>query len=300
MRKIEVGSQEWLEIRKNYITATDLPVIMGISPWKSPQELYEEKIGECPPAPSNAWMDRGIELEPEARHIFETRFATLVDPQWVVSPEIEWAAASLDGWDGGNTLVEIKCPGKKNHDIAKKGEIPNYYYPQIQWQMMVTMQQKAWYVSYRPEDINHFVAMPVKRDQAYIDEMIEKAAEFYESIKHKTPLGWKNLNSSSGAIMITDEECLVLEKELYQTLSRRREEDERIEFIKQQLIKSCNGQKGSGKYLTITPVERKGAVNYASIPQIKEMVETYGEEALAPFRKPSTTIWRVDQIHADL
>lgn len=292
MSKIEVGSPEWLELRKKYITATDLPVIMGVSKWKKIEELYVDKTTDSPPMITNAWMRRGIDLEPEARQIFENRFARLVDPQWVVSPEIEWAAASLDGWDGDETLVEIKCPGKKDHDGAKEGKIPAHYYPQIQWQMMVTMQKKAWYVSYRPEDINHFIAIPVERDQDYIDEMIEKAAEFYSCVKNRTPPQRKNSNTTQETVVLTDESSQVLEEELNQLLSRRKEDEERIEVIKQQLIKRCNGKKGQGQFLTLTPIEAKGTIQYDKIPQLQAV-------DLNSYRKPNIIRWRVDQIRAN-
>ena len=30
---VRQGSPEWLEARRTHITATDLPVLLGISPW---------------------------------------------------------------------------------------------------------------------------------------------------------------------------------------------------------------------------------------------------------------------------
>ncbi len=42
-------SNEWLELRKNKIGASDAPIIMKVSPWKTPYRLWEEKLGltEC-------------------------------------------------------------------------------------------------------------------------------------------------------------------------------------------------------------------------------------------------------------
>ena len=40
------GSQEWLDLRKTKITATDACVIMGESSWKTIIQLYEEKISQ--------------------------------------------------------------------------------------------------------------------------------------------------------------------------------------------------------------------------------------------------------------
>ena len=38
------GPPEWLEARRTHITATDIPVLLGISPWQCEQDLADEKL----------------------------------------------------------------------------------------------------------------------------------------------------------------------------------------------------------------------------------------------------------------
>ena len=38
------GTPEWLEFRRTMVMASDSPVIMGVSPWKTPLQLYHEKV----------------------------------------------------------------------------------------------------------------------------------------------------------------------------------------------------------------------------------------------------------------
>ena len=40
---IEQQSPEWFEWRKTGITASDMPIIMGVSPYKTPWQLWAEK-----------------------------------------------------------------------------------------------------------------------------------------------------------------------------------------------------------------------------------------------------------------
>ena len=42
---MEQKSEEWLDWRKKGIGSSDAPIIMGVSPWKTPFELWEEKTG---------------------------------------------------------------------------------------------------------------------------------------------------------------------------------------------------------------------------------------------------------------
>ena len=94
--KIEIGSKEWLEARRNLITATDAAPIMGLSPWKTALELYYEKINGRQTFQTVA-MKRGLELEPEARQLFEQLTGHFVSPEFIIHPKFSWMAATFDG-----------------------------------------------------------------------------------------------------------------------------------------------------------------------------------------------------------
>ena len=152
------NSPEWLEFRRDKIGASDAPVIMGVSPFKTPYQLYLDKV-ENMHQPQNSAMKRGHDLEAEARQAFEAMYETLymdkitVVPYVVQSDIYEWMIASLDGLDmGKGVMVEIKCPGQKDHDLAMSGKIPEHYIPQLQHQLFVTGLNKMFYFSYRKGD----------------------------------------------------------------------------------------------------------------------------------------------------
>ena len=58
------GSPEWLAARRQGITATDLPAILGISPYDSPYSLYWRKQGAIPDVPDCPRFALGRYLEP--------------------------------------------------------------------------------------------------------------------------------------------------------------------------------------------------------------------------------------------
>jgi putative phage-type endonuclease len=179
---VEQGSKEWHDLRKTKITATDACVIMQASPWKTKQQLYYEKTAVDYEVVTNERMQRGLELEPIAREAFIFETGTFVTPAVVVK---DWAMASLDGiTKDGSYIIEIKCPSPKYHEIALQGRVPDHYYPQLQHQMYVTDLQEAGYVSFDGED---FVCIKVKRDDAYIEKMVEEEKKFYECLVNRTP-----------------------------------------------------------------------------------------------------------------
>src|ERR1043165_6024764 len=133
---VKQGTPEWHEFRKDKIGASLASVIMGVCPWKTPLQLYNEMKGIIDQAPTSAFMERGIEMEAQARSQFEYLKGKTFPSIVVQDDHLPWMIASLDGWnEEEKCLVEIKCPGMKAHQIALRGQVPDHYYPQLQHQM---------------------------------------------------------------------------------------------------------------------------------------------------------------------
>lgn len=270
------GTPQWREFRKSHITATDATVILGVSKWKTPRQLYNEKtyIGTFPSDTSDR-MQRGIDLEPIARACYEKKVNTQFTPKVVVK---EWAMASLDGISDNNQIVEIKCPGKKDHEIATLGNVPQHYYPQLQHQMYVCDAEKVDYFSF---DGNDGVIVEVVRNETYIKNMIEKELEFYMCLKNKTPP--------------TEEEKYVERQDpVWEQLANRwknikkkkKEVEEEEEDIRQELIKASGDVNTKGFGLSIFNIIKKGNIEYSQIPLLKGI-------DLEQYRKPSYNSWRI-------
>jgi len=178
-------SQEWLEMRRNKIGASDAPVIMEVSPWKTPYQLWEEKLGIRKENAKTQAMQRGLDLEEKARTCFENKMDLIVLPQVIFHPKNHWMMASLDGMDVEQKhIVEIKCAGKEDHQMAKEGKIPEKYFPQLQHQMEVTGLDMAYYFSFDGED---GVIVEVSRNTKYINELVQNEGKFYKCMQDFLP-----------------------------------------------------------------------------------------------------------------
>jgi putative phage-type endonuclease len=172
-------SKEWLQYRATKICASDSPIIMGHSPFKTIEQLYIEKT-KCFESAPNPWMIRGIELESIALRKFEEETGLILFP-CVGEHENGWMAASFDGMTiEGDAIVEIKAPGKKDHAIALEGRPPQKYLAQLYHQMEVAELDFSFYYSF---DGQSGVIIEVKRDQDFIDVMIEKEREFWQRLQ---------------------------------------------------------------------------------------------------------------------
>jgi putative phage-type endonuclease len=64
------GSTEWHEHRRNHRNASETPIVLGVSPWCTPYQLWQQKLGLAKPEVNGAML-RGTELEPAARAAYE-------------------------------------------------------------------------------------------------------------------------------------------------------------------------------------------------------------------------------------
>ena len=102
---------------------------------------------------SNAAMQRGIELEAEARDAYSFQTGQAVrEVGYVPHPSVERAGCSPDGLCGDSGLVEIKCPSSmaKHLEALRTGAHAQEYAWQLQHQLWVTGRGWVDAVSYDP------------------------------------------------------------------------------------------------------------------------------------------------------
>lgn len=273
------GTEEWLEFRKSMIGASDAPVIMGVSPWKTPNQLWEEKLGLREPC-INAAMRRGTEMEEEARKAFEEKTGHTVFPSVLLHSEKSWMMASVDGIDmEGKIIVEIKCPGKVDHEIALSGEVPEKYYPQLQHIMYVASVDKIYYFSY---SMNSSIVLEVRKNEKYIREMLDREEEFYRCLQHLE------------APKLQERDFVQKNDDLWMQASQRYKEVQKLllslkeeeDFLRQTLVCMSGKCNVMGNGIKLTKVLRKGSVDYSKIPELEGV-------DLEKYRKEKVESWRI-------
>jgi putative phage-type endonuclease len=271
------GSDEWLHLRTSKITATDSSVIMGVSKWKTKIELYNDKISETTNSFVNDRMKRGTDLEPMARELFCIQNSLEVSPRVVVK---DWAMASLDGMsECGNYIVEIKCPGEKDHALALSGKVPEHYYPQIQHQLFVTGLDSAFYYSFDGTD---GVTLVVQRDDDYIEKMVAEELKFYECLESKIVPE----PSTNDYVERNDDLWNLYASQWISVLDRIKDLEREQEELRNELIFLSSERNTRGSGISVQKVERKGNVDYSKIPELSGV-------DLEKYRKEPTSNWRI-------
>lgn len=267
---------EWHAMRRNKIGASDAPVIMKKSPWKTPYQLWQEKLELVDGQTTNSAMQRGNDLEPVAKQALEAKLGMPLGPQIRLATARSWMMASLDAVSfDERTVAEIKCPGKADHETALAGHVPEKYYPQLQHQIEVCGVDMMYYFSYTGVDD---VLLEVPRDDKYIAQLLIEEEKFYECMMNFDPpeLMTGDYTWQDGAKWAK----LVEELNEIKKLKKREEE------IKEELIAIAEGKNARGAGITLTKCLRKGCIEYKKIPELANI-------DLEQYRKKASEFWRI-------
>ena len=276
---LKQGSDEWKAFRRSKIGASMAGTIMGVNPWETKLDLWESIINGDEKVPTEA-MIRGSQLESKARDEFNSLFRAehQFHPIVVQHDQYDWLIASLDGWNG-EECVEIKCPGEKTHNIALSNKIPDYYYPQLQHQMMVTDTKVCTYLSY---DGSNAVCVFCSKDDAYCEKLFRAEKEFYQSlIDFKPPK-----ESDQDRIEMVDKELVEKTNNLTTLQAIIDQAQEEYDEIKAQIVAKVAHPRVRIGNMNISKIIRKGAIEYDKIEALKGV-------DLEQYRKKPIESWRI-------
>ena len=196
----DITEEEWYRARRYTIGGSDAAAIMGLSKYDSPLTIYLKKKGLMKEQEENDYTYNGNEMEDYLRDRFSREmqkagidiFAVKSDGilESVKYPNL---TANLDGfvqqWHKIIGVLEIKCYSEylrhEWHDADKNPIVPDHVNAQIQHYMFVTGLEESWVAAYiHPRlEIRH-----VKRDEEFIERMIEAELDFYNSLdKNEMP-----------------------------------------------------------------------------------------------------------------
>lgn len=133
--------EEWLKDRMTGIGGSDAPAALGLSQWKTPYALWQEKRGEGIEIEDSESMLWGRALEPVIRQQYAERTGRTVRlPDGIIRhPQIDFMLANVDGVTDDQRVLEIKT-ARTSQDWGEPGtdEIPQVYLVQVQHYLAVT------------------------------------------------------------------------------------------------------------------------------------------------------------------
>jgi YqaJ-like viral recombinase domain len=186
------GSDSWLQARAGAITASCFSDALSVltrasgerkaGDFSAASDKYAANVaierisGKPYGEPVKAWvLDRGHELEVQARLLYETRHGLMAMESGIVKTDDDWFGYSTDGLVDDDGMIEIKCPvdSLKIMAMLRTGDVSEYMH-QMQGGMWITGRKWCDFIMYVPDLANASKDLYVKRimrDDDFINTM---------------------------------------------------------------------------------------------------------------------------------
>lgn len=179
--------EEWLKVRKLGLGGSDMAAVLGLSPWRSPIDVWLDKTSDTVEEKESEPMYWGNVLEEVVAQEFAKRSGYKVRNNnfTLQSEEYPYLLANIDreivGIDAG---LECKTANAFKANEWDGDNVPDAYYIQCQHYMAVTGKSSWWIAALIGG--NTFVYKEIKRNEEVIQAIIDTGAAFWELVESKT------------------------------------------------------------------------------------------------------------------
>lgn len=159
-RDIAQHSPEWYAIKAGKWSASNAATIMGGLDTSGLASLvqdiaWERVYGPTPAGFKSAAMERGNELEAEARHWYEQTTGHAIEQVGFVThatlPTVGWSPDGLHRLSERRAAIEAKCPLHKAWmQVKRTGKVPAEYRWQTKWGLWVGQLDGMDFLAYHP------------------------------------------------------------------------------------------------------------------------------------------------------
>lgn len=184
---------EALALRRTGMTSSDVAAIMGLSKWRTPWDVYNDKLGLVPPdPPPEEVVEMGNEMEDPLRRIYIRRMAkagelvTVTVPGTYAREDDPLIVGSPDGIVCRNGVAvrgaEIKTAGMPTcFEFGEPGtdQVPTLYLVQCQWYMALTGLAR-WDLIVWLGHRNQCAIYTITRHDGLIASLVATAHEWWE------------------------------------------------------------------------------------------------------------------------
>lgn len=260
---VRQGSPEWHAERATRIGGSDANVVMLASPYLTPFELWQIKMGKRP-RPEGWQLARGQELEPIIMEKYQARTGHIVDPVVMVAAN-DWQIASLDGRTiDGDRLVEAKNLDRESFELLRDQRIlPPKYAPQTLHNLHVCGAQVLDFVAYN-EALDELEILEVTPDAAAFAKLTAAEADFRECLLAKLPPAFTDRD-----VISRDDKAWLAKAEEWEAAKVKVEEAEAtLERLRDEMVALAGEQNSRGGGVIVTFASRKGNVNWQALAKL--------------------------------
>ncbi len=279
---VRQGTPEWLDARRSLITATDIGVLLGLSPYKCEADLADEKLtGQT--SEVTLRMRVGSAVQDLIGEEYERQTGRRVRRYrgMVRHRSIEWAAASPDfGVIGERRLVEAKRTSSRTRFADG---VPQDVEAQVAWQLGCLGYPIADVAVLLGDD--ELAVFEQKADPVLFADLVKVAEDFRRRLAEGGPFTRdaarirRDYPSDNGAEMVADGQLAGAVAELVRIRAERRHLEEMEEGF-ETAIKSRMGEvavlRGDGFHVTWKRTKDREETDWRSLADglLRQLPET--------------------------
>ena len=186
-----ISHEEWLALRKTGIGGSDAGAILGLNKYSTAFSVYLDKLGLISEKEDSEAMRQGRDLEEYVAQRFAEKEGKVVRRfnYLIRSKQYPFAIADIDRIIvGENAILECKTTSVRNPTNFEGGDIPEYWYCQVQHYLAVT----GCDVCYLAVIVlgQAYYCFRIERNEEEIAALMEFEREFWEGcvLDQKEPL----------------------------------------------------------------------------------------------------------------
>lgn len=293
---------EFLARRRQGLGGSDIAAIIGLSPWKTPRDIYLDKKGLAEPEPETDAMYWGTTLEDIVAKEYSKRMGVKIERCNVLfrHPEHPFIIGNIDrvvyDTPGKKPVVNgklitrriLECKTASQYAAGDWGEpgtdqIPEYYKAQVQWYMGITGAEVcdvAVLIGNRD-----FRIYTVHRDEEVIQYLFTEGVKFWrEYIETDTLPPPVSLADIENVCSGTPKARAFASTEITEKVDLYKELEERLKALKteQETLKLAICEHIGDAVELVAPDARKLATWSAAKPTTKTDWKAVAEEMAAP------------------
>ncbi len=254
--KLDLSYDQWRELRKQSVGASDVAVLLGLNPYKTAYQLWEEKIlPGPPPEEENDAIHFGRKLEETVAQEYAERSGRKIlrDNRIRIHPECDFFTCNLDRVilpANGEGRGVLECKTASGFAVKSwEAEIPPMYYTQVQAQLAIT--GYTWGVLALLVDGRKYAQFAIERDDKFIRSLIAIVDDFWRTnVLAKVPppavvSDYERVMSQEGLIVNAAPEVV----SAWTQLLRVRKDKKELEGNEEQLENAIKLAIGTGEVL---------------------------------------------------
>lgn len=245
--------------RRKFIGGSDIAAILGLSPWKTPLQLWQDKT--MPAMPENndparlKVLNRGKRMEPYILDMARTEFGmdVIAVNERYQDAAVPYFACEIDAeamdMVRGHINLELKTvhPFKaRDWGDENTDSLPIYYVAQVQWGMGITGRPETDVLALIGDDLRRYV---VQRDDETIQALRDRAQSFWvqhvETLNPPAAASMSDVHNlfprDTGASVEADTEAAMAVRELRALKDEAAAIEARIEGVEKSIKEAMGG-----------------------------------------------------------